>query len=138
MSKSSTLYSFLYAGSMFLTSCLRIARLCVSDCIFSLKSTFRLPIHLGFGLPFPLLPSTLILITSSPTYSSYILMTYLYHVNLLSCTVLKMHPTFAVLLIVESFIPYYANPCNTTHTYQHVHFCHFRHRSGSSVKRVML
>ena len=53
----------------YLTSCLHPARLCVSspDSPFSLKSSVTLSIHLHFGLPFLLLPSTSTVITLFPT-----------------------------------------------------------------------
>ena len=62
------------------------ARLCICspDCPFSLKSTFTLSIHLIFRLPLLLLPSTSILATLFPTYSSSLLMTWPYQFKIIS------------------------------------------------------
>ena len=75
----------------------------LSDSPFSLKSTFTLSIHLRFGLPL-LLPFTSILITLFPTYSSSLLMTCQFRLNLLSCNFLDVFPTFDAPLITSFLI----------------------------------
>ena len=80
------IFSRVYVESMYLTSCLRTAQLCVCspDSPFSLMSSFTLSIHLRFDLPFLLFPSTSILITPFPTYSASLLVIRQYHFHLLS------------------------------------------------------
>ena len=62
---------------------------------------FTLSIHLYFGLPFLLLPSTSILINLFPTYSSSLLVTRPYHLNLLSGTFLDNSPTSVLSFLIQ-------------------------------------
>ena len=85
---------------------LHLARSCVSSLDNSLsdKSFLMLSNHLRFGIPLLLFPGTSIAITLLPTYSSALLSTCPYHVNLLSCTFLEISPTFVVPLILSFLI----------------------------------
>ena len=93
-------------GSIYLTRRLHLARSCASflDNSLSEKSFLMQSNHLRFGLPLLLFPSTSIVITLLPTYSSSLLYTCPYHFNLLSCTFLDISPTFVVPLILSCLI----------------------------------
>ena len=89
-------------------------------CVGSLESTgpardmtLTLPFHLRFGLPFLLLPSTSILITLSPTHSSFPSMTSITFLSLITFLSSVLHflwsfldisATFDVTLIVSFLI----------------------------------
>ena len=119
-SRPSHLFS-LILRSMFLTSCLHTARFGISSPDSHFSVPFTLSIHLCFGLPFLLFPSTSILIIFVTTYSSSLLMTCPYHFNLL------WNPDFLGYFshfCCPPFIPYSVHLFNTTHPSQHRHFCH--------------
>ena len=100
------IFSLFYVGSMCLMRRLHLARSCVSclDSSLSDKSFLMLSNHLRFGLPLLLFPDTSIAIPLLPTYSSSLLSTCPYDLNLLSCTFLNISPTFVVPLILSFLI----------------------------------
>ena len=101
-----SIFSHFYVGSMCLMRRLHLARPCESSLDNSLsdKSFLMLSNHLRFGLPLFLFSGTSIAITLLPTYSSSLLNTCPYHLNLLSCTLLDISPTFVVNLILSFLI----------------------------------
>ena len=114
---SSSPHSFPLLCGGILMRRLHLTQFCTSspDNSLSDKSFLMLSYHLLLGLPLLLSPGISIPITLLPrllpTYSSSLLNTCPYHVNLLSCTFLDISPTFAIRLIslccVISFIRQY-------------------------------
>ena len=91
-----------FMKSMYLTSCLQTAWLCVSspDSPFSLSLVNFHTVH----PPMLLLSSASILINLFPTYSLSLLTTWPYDFNLASCTFLDISPIFIVILILSFLI----------------------------------
>ena len=115
------IFSNFYVWSTFLTSCLHIARFCISlpNIPFSRKSTFTLcnpstsiSVFVSFSPPY----------LSSSIFSRHILHPYMSIPPFLHHLGYSSHFHYPS----NSFIPYFIRLCNTTHPSQCPCFCHIQ------------